>query len=232
MIAGLPHLPRGRPNGAAKAAYQTALTEFCDRILQIRSRLDFEVGTRGWCYLLEGERVIDKGEFDTCEQLITYCRKDGNLPLDICAEDGKRAVEGLEDLDEPNVETRADDIFRYIHNAHSYYEPISFWDDLDVYVETATEKSDLKSLFSRVTQSFHVPIQNVGGWQKPLQPKTPGSLQTLRAGLPEALRGAEGRSERLSRTSRCRTRALPASHSPLCAGIVHQRVSAQAQCRA
>jgi hypothetical protein len=136
MIAGLPHLPRGRPNGAAKAAYQTALTEFCDRILQIRSRLDFEVGTRGWCYLLEGERVIDKGEFDTCEQLITYCRKDGNLPLDICAEDGKRAVEGLEDLDEPNVETRADDIFRYIHNAHSYYEPISFWDDLDVYVET------------------------------------------------------------------------------------------------
>jgi len=164
MIAGLPHLPRGRPNGAAKAAYQTALTEFCDRILQIRSRLDFEVGTRGWCYLLEGERVIDKGEFDTCEQLITYCRKDGNLPLDICAEDGKRAVEGLEDLDEPNVETCAYDIFRYIHNAHSYYEPISFWDDLDVYVETATEKSDLKSLFSRVTQSFHVPIQNVGGW--------------------------------------------------------------------
>jgi len=114
--------------------------------------------------LLEGARVIDKGEFDACERLITCCRKDGNLPLDICAEDGKRAVDGVEDLDEPDVETRAEDLFRYVQNAHSHYEPISFWDDLDVYVEMAVEKSDLKSLFLRITQPFHIPIQNAGGW--------------------------------------------------------------------
>jgi hypothetical protein len=163
-MSGLPRRPRGRINGAAEAAYQAALEEFCGRILQIRSRLDFEVGTRGWCYLLEGERVIDKGEFDACERLITCCRKDGNLPLNISAEDGKRAVDGLEDLDEPDVEIQADDLFRYIHNAHSYYEPVSFWDDLDVYIETAVEKGDLKSLFLRVVEPFHIPIQNVGGW--------------------------------------------------------------------
>ena len=159
MSTGLPKRPRRRLNGAAEAAYQAALAAFCAIILQIRSRLDFEVGTRGWGYLLEGERVIDKGEFDAGERLITCCRKDGNLPLNICAEDGKRAVDGLEDLDEPDVEIRADDLFRYIHNAHSYYEPVSFWDDLDVYIEMATEKGDLKSLFWRVVEPFHIPIR-------------------------------------------------------------------------
>jgi len=164
MNLGLPRRPRGRLNSAAEAAYQAVLAEFCDRILQIRSRLDFEVGTRGWCYLLEGERVVDKGDFDACERLITCCRKDGNLPLDICAEDGKRAAGGLEELDEPDVETRADNIFHYVETAHRYYNPISFWDDLDVYVEIAVEKGDLKSLFARVIVPFHIPIQNVGGW--------------------------------------------------------------------
>jgi hypothetical protein len=161
---GLPRRPRGRPNGSAEAAYQASLEEFCARILKIRSRLDFEVGTRGWCYLIEGERIIDKGEFDTCEQLITRCRKDGNLPLDICAEDDKRAPDGLEVLDERDVETHADDLFVYIENAHSHYTPISFWDDLDVYLQMATEKGDLKSLFARVARPFRIAIQNVGGW--------------------------------------------------------------------
>src|SRR6516162_2391019 len=120
----LPRRPRGRPNGSAEAAYQASLEEFCDRILKIKSRLDFEVGTRGWCYLLEGERVIDKGEFDACENLITRCRKDRNLPLDICAEDGKRAVDGLEKFDEPDAETEADDLFDYVLDAHNHYNPI------------------------------------------------------------------------------------------------------------
>jgi len=61
LVSRLPRRPRDRPNGSAEDAYQASLEEFCQRILQIRSRLDFEVGTRGWCYLLEGERVVDKG---------------------------------------------------------------------------------------------------------------------------------------------------------------------------
>jgi hypothetical protein len=102
---GLPR--RCRPNAAAEARYQEDLCQFCERILQIKSRLDFEVGTRGWCYLLEGDGVIKKGEFDDAERLITKCRKAGDLPLDICAEDGKRAVDGVEALDENDVETEA-----------------------------------------------------------------------------------------------------------------------------
>jgi len=97
--------------------------------------------------------------FDAREGLITCCRKDRNLPLDICAEDGKRAVDGLEKFDEPDAETEADDLFDYVLDAHNHYNPISFWDALHVYVETGTEKSDLKSLFSRIATPFHIPIR-------------------------------------------------------------------------
>jgi hypothetical protein len=126
--------------------------------------LDFEVGTRGWAYLLEGEGLITKGEFADLERLVTRCRKDGNLPLGICAEDGKRAADGVEALDDVDVEAEAGRVVSYVDRAHRYYDPISFWDPLDTYVEVAVEKSDLKSLFSRVAAEFHIPIQSIGGW--------------------------------------------------------------------
>ena len=37
--------------------------------------LDFEIGTRGWGYILENEGVITKDELDACERLITEYRK-------------------------------------------------------------------------------------------------------------------------------------------------------------
>ena len=49
-------------------------------------------------------------------------------------------------------------------HAHEKYTPISFWDDLDVYVEVATEKLDLRNLFAPVCVEFHVPITNFKGW--------------------------------------------------------------------
>ena len=47
---------------------------------------------------------------------------------------------------------------------HKNYTPISFWDDLDVYVEVAVEKLDLRNLFEPACAEFHVPIQNFKGW--------------------------------------------------------------------
>jgi hypothetical protein len=163
-MSGLPQRPKGRPTPATNALYEEQIRAFCARILEIQSRLDFEVGTRGWCYLLEGEGVITKGEFDLAERVITRCRKSGDLPIGICAEDDKRSPEGIEELDEPDVEVKADEILGYVRNAHQYYEPFIFWDHVDTYVEIATEKSDLKSLFARVAREFHCVIQNVGGW--------------------------------------------------------------------
>jgi hypothetical protein len=163
-MSGLPKRSRGRQNGAAEAAYQAELQAFCQRILEIKSALDFEVSTRGWCYVLEGEHVITKGEFAAAERLITCCRKDGNLPLDICADDAKRAPEGIESLDSADLEWEAEWAVNYVSQAHRNYRPISFWDARPIYVEIAVEKSDLKSLFGRVAAEFHMVIQNIGGW--------------------------------------------------------------------
>jgi len=38
--------------------------------------------SKGWCYLLEGLRKIDKGDFDACQKAINNCRKIGLLPID------------------------------------------------------------------------------------------------------------------------------------------------------
>ena len=91
----LPQLPPHRPSAATKAAYQDKVKAFCATILEVQSRLDFPVGSRGWAYILEGERLIDKDEIDAAQDLINDCRKSGDLPLDICSEDGKRAAENL-----------------------------------------------------------------------------------------------------------------------------------------
>lgn len=163
-MSALPSLGRGRPTEARRAAYEVELAAFCDLILKIPSRVDFQVGTRDWCYLLEGEGVCTKGDFSDVEDLIACCRKDGDLPLDICAEDTKRAAEGHQFLNGADIETEAESIIDYVHHAHHSYTPISFWDNLEYYVELAVEKSDLKSLFARITREFHIVSQNVGGW--------------------------------------------------------------------
>jgi hypothetical protein len=164
MSHSLPRRARGRQNGAAEAQYQEDLRQFCAQILEIRSTLDFEVGTRGWGYLLENQGTITKGQLDEAERLITRCRKDGLLPLDICAEDSKRAANGIEDVDEDGIAAKVDAIAHYVQVAHCYYTPISFWDDRASYLELATEKSDLRSLFERVAAEFHIINQNIGGW--------------------------------------------------------------------
>jgi hypothetical protein len=159
----LPKLPPHRPSAATKAAYQDKVAAFCTTILEVQSRLDFAVGSRGWAYVLEDEHFIDKDEIDAAQNLINDCRKNGDLPLNICSEDGKRAAENLEDINTDPQEEAAD-LFHYIQTAEKYYTPFSFWDDLDVFVQVATEKSDLKSLFLKVCAEFCIPIANVGGW--------------------------------------------------------------------
>jgi hypothetical protein len=66
----LPKRDRGRQSAAAEAGYQEQLASFCALIRQIRSSMDFAVGSRGWCYLLERHGLL-KGEFDAAQKLIT-----------------------------------------------------------------------------------------------------------------------------------------------------------------
>jgi hypothetical protein len=159
----LPRLPAHRPTAATKAAYQERVAAFCAKLLELRSRVDFEPGSRGWAYVLEVKRYIDKNDIDAAQDLINACRKSGGLPLDICSEDSKRVAENVEEIDS-NPKERAGEIFNYVMRAENYYTPFSFWDDLDTYVQMGVEKSNIKSLFTKVCAEFCVPIANLGGW--------------------------------------------------------------------
>jgi hypothetical protein len=162
-VIGLPKRRRGQQNAAAKDAYSGQLAEFCASIKEIASTLDFEVSSRGWCYILE-EHGLGKGDFDLAQKLINDCRKSGLLPIDICAIDVKREAENLEKLDEADPEEEAESWVETLQSAHERYLPFSFWDDLDVYVEMWVEKIDLRSLFSPICAEFSIPIANVVGW--------------------------------------------------------------------
>jgi hypothetical protein len=160
----LPKRSRGRQSPAAEAAYREQVATFCALIQQIQSTMDFAVGSRGWCYILE-RHGLRKGDFDAAQRLINDCRRSGDLPLDICAGDASRATIGIEKLDNANVEDEVGSWIKYLRNrAHERYMPVSFWDDLDVYVEMGTEKLDLRNLFEPVCEEFHVPLTNFKGW--------------------------------------------------------------------
>jgi hypothetical protein len=88
----------------------------------------------------------------------------GLLPLDICCDDDGRAADGLEYLDVADVEKMATHLLGYVAGAHRSYDPISFWETQPKYLEMATEKIDLKSLFSRECRPYHLPITNFSGW--------------------------------------------------------------------
>jgi hypothetical protein len=144
----LPRRSRGRQSAEAEAAFQARLAEFCELILQIKSTMDFKVGSRGWGYILENRGLITKGEFDACARIINDARKSGMLPVDICAEDETRATTGLQgEPDSSDIKAVAKSYKHWLlTSASSNYLPFLFFDDLDLYVEVGTEKLDLRNL--------------------------------------------------------------------------------------
>lgn len=161
----LPKRRRGRQSPEAEAAYRQQVAAFCKLIRQIYSSLDFGVGSRDYCYLLESHG-LGKGDFDIAEKQITECRKSGDLPLDICAEDASREAIGLEKIDDDrDVPGKVKSLIDHLLNhAHEQYLPISFWGDVNVYVEVGTEKLSLRNLFEPVCREFHIPVTNFKGW--------------------------------------------------------------------
>ncbi len=68
----LPKRRPGRQSDTAVIEYEEKVAHFCSLILQIKSTMDFAVGSRGWCYLLE-HHGLHKGNFDAAEKLISDC---------------------------------------------------------------------------------------------------------------------------------------------------------------
>ena len=160
----LPKRRPGRQSAAATIEYQQKVAAFCELILQIQSTMDFAVGSRGWCYILE-RHGLRKGDFDAAERLIADCRKSGELPLDICAEDELRKVIGIERLDNRDTEEEAASWIDHVsNNAHKIYTPISFWDDLES-MSRSRSRSSTCAICSRryaPTSTSRSPISRAG----------------------------------------------------------------------
>lgn len=181
----LPRRSKGRQSASAIAIYNAQLEAFCAAILEIKSRLDFEVSSRGWAYILE-EYGLGKGDFDVAENLIKECRKSGLLPLNITATDSAREFEGVRYVNGNDPEEQAQLIISRASEAHQHYYPESFWDYQDCYIQMVVEKIDLKSLFLPICREYHVPIANARGW----------SDLHMRADMMERFRDAEADGKR------------------------------------
>ena len=144
---------------------KAAVMEFCGWMVQKALSFDnFVVGSRGWLYILETAGIITKGEFGKAEKLIGNCRKGGELPMWVVAQDEARKITGQEDLDPDDPDLQVQGIIREIHGWVDWYTPFSFWDDMPIFIAMVVEKLDLKSLFEPICKKYHVPLANAKGW--------------------------------------------------------------------
>ena len=98
-----------------------------------------------------------------------------------------RAFENLEEIDDTTPEEEAAAIIERARRGHLYYNPLSFWEYQNCFVQMVVEKIDLKSLFRPITAEFHVPCANAKGW----------SDLNLRAGMMRRFQYWEARGKRL-----------------------------------
>jgi hypothetical protein len=141
---------------------------FADQMQQISRQIGFKVSARGWAYLLEGQRLINKDQFDRVETVINSCRKKGILPIDFVAEEEGRQFSGVE---VPTSDSPCEYLKRFLDyplSCHRYYTP-DWWEDEEYYIQMLVEKIDLKTLFEPVCEKYHIPIATSKGWSSMLQ---------------------------------------------------------------
>lgn len=147
---------------------RSKLMDFADALQRMSRRIGFKVSARGWCYLLEQSRMINKDEFDKVEGAINRCRREGLLPVDFVAEEASRKFEGIEIPTDGSVKSVLKWMLSDVLTGHRYFKP-DWWDGEEYYVQMVVEKIDLVTLFEPVCADYHVPIANSKGWSSILQ---------------------------------------------------------------
>ncbi len=136
--------------------------------MKLQSKAKFKMSPRGWCYLMETERIIDKDEFDKVEDLMTRARKEGYLPVDFMAGDAARQFSGVDDFVYESPMAQIAESLRSILDGSRYYN-LDWWNGETYYIQMIVEKVDLVSLFAPVCEMYHIPIANGKGWSSVLQ---------------------------------------------------------------
>jgi hypothetical protein len=156
----IPHLtfPHGRGENRIRE-----LIQFSQDLLEISQWIGFKLSSRGWCYQLEGFRLIDKGQFNRIQNLINECRKSGYLPVDFVAEEEARKFACVHDPTEvsPNQYLRLE--LENLRRLERWYTP-NYWEGERCYIQMLVEKVDLKTLFQPICERYHIPIATSKGW--------------------------------------------------------------------
>jgi hypothetical protein len=140
-----------------------ALEVFAESLREVDSQIGFKISARGWCYELEGQAVVTKGQFDLVERLINDCRKTGILPIDFTAEEEGRQFSGVE---KPESESPTEYLYGYLKavlDCGDWYVP-DWWNGEECYIQMVVEKIDLKTMFEPICQEYHIPIATSKGW--------------------------------------------------------------------
>jgi hypothetical protein len=137
--------------------------EFAELLQSMSSHIGFKVSSRGWGYLLEQARYINKDQFDKVEAAINQCRKEGLLPVDFVAEEKARAFSGVVEPSDGSVRDTLLWMLRDVINGAKYFEP-DWWKGEDYYIQVVVEKIDLVTLFEPVCKKYRIPIANAKGW--------------------------------------------------------------------
>ncbi len=160
------------PYGKGKKRLER-LTNFAIYVENIQLGNSIKSSSRGWVYLLEGVQLdngefLSKNDFDRVENLINECRKKGLLAIDFVAVEEARGFSGVET---PEDVSPIQYVRRFLDAAtkcENWYTP-DWWQKEKYYIQMVVEKIDLKSLFRKTCERYHIPIATSRGWSSMLQ---------------------------------------------------------------
>lgn len=146
--------------------------EFAEIIKDLQEQMGgIKISSRGWCYVMEGERYINKNQFDKVEEAINQCRKEGLLPVDLVEEDAGRLFSGVEHPTNMTIDHLVRDGLLWVLEGYDRFTP-DWWEGEQYYIQVVVEKVDLKTFFEPVCRQYHIPIANSRGWSSILQRAT------------------------------------------------------------
>ena len=158
----IPKRSRGKPTADTNAKYKHDMIMFANALIEEQEKIDFKIGTRGWCYHLEGAGLITKGEFDTAVTAITALRKEKMIPIDFSAGDVKRKAHNIQKANR-SIEDELDAWEYSMYEAARNYKPTILSDQTEIHIEVMVEKTDLVGLFMPICERYQLPITNIGG---------------------------------------------------------------------
>lgn len=142
--------------------------EFAKLLISLSNKVGMKLSSRGWCYIMEQARLINKNQFDRISDAINNLRRDGLIPVDFVAEESARGFKGVETEYWGTVDDVIEWMTRDVLEGGKYFTP-DWWANEDYYIQVVVEKIDLVTLFEPICRLFHIPIANSKGWSSILQ---------------------------------------------------------------